>query len=637
MCRIHETQNFETSGITTDQVMNRVMDARTNGVMNAGSLLIFVVAFALRAFAIAQLGDLPLSRTPQLDSLEYLRAAEHIVRDFAAWREHPEHAPGYAFFLAAWLSLGASLMQIRVVQALLGAVACVLTARTAARTLTPQAYLPAGLLQAVYAPFIYLDTAILAEPLLIVLTLLAFDLALRANERRGAWLAAGLVLGAACIVRPTALLMMVPLMAIAWRGVGPRARLMPLIAGAAIVITPVVIENWRANGVPMIQGYGGMNFYLGNNPAGDGGARARLGGTWDELEAEASRAGVPREVQDQFFVRRTFEEIARAPLGFVRVVLNKVAWLTQQEEVRDTHSFYFFREHMPLLTYLPGFGLVVALAATLVVRPGGFADPRPLLLAVVVMALSVIALVVGLRYRAPLVPFVIALAGAGAARLATLVRAGQKGELARAALVAVTVFLVSNARTDEPSRNLAEEWALTGLSLRQEGNATMAETAYRTALDADERSALAWDGLGVVQQSQGRHAEARASFERAIAANDRYALAWYHAAGARDRDGDVTGALLAYERALAIAPERTEIVLAYGLTLHREGRLDAAAPLLEKAAARGEGRAHMALALTAMKRGNTTTARDHAREAVRLLPGYAPARELLTRLDGAKQ
>jgi Tfp pilus assembly protein PilF len=606
-----------------------VMDARWS------VLIIVLVALALRLMAVSQLGDLPLSRTPQLDSLEYVRAAERIVRDGVAWGDYPEHAPGYAFFLAMWMALGSSLTQIRVVQSLVGAVSCVLTARIAARSLVPKAFLPAGLLQAVYAPFIYLDTAILAEPLLIFLSLLAMDLALRAANRRWSWLAVGVAIGAACIVRPTALLLLVPLAVLALRGAATSHRLTPLIAGAALVISPIVLQHWRVSGAALIQGYGGMNFYLGNTPRGDGGARARLGGTWDELEADASRAGEARTAQDSFFVRKAFDEIAAVPIGFARVVLNKAVWLTQQEELRDSHSLYFFREHMPLLAWLPGFGLILALAATTVLPPRHVQDPWPLLLAAAMMALAVIGLVVGLRYRAPMVPFVIAMAGAGVARMATLDTRNARRELAISAVVVVAILVASNLRSDALSRNVAEEWALTGLSLRQEGNATLAEDAYRRALALDDRSALAWDGLGVVLQSQERYADARASFERAIAVNDRYALAWYHVAGARDRGGDVTGALLAYRRALNIAPERTEIVLAYGLTLHREGRLDEAAPALEKAASRGEGRAYVALALTAVQRGEIATARDHAREAVRLLPGYGPARDLLTRLESA--
>jgi tetratricopeptide (TPR) repeat protein len=627
--------------------MSRVMKPLSrvvNRVTNARALVIVVTALALRGLAIWQLGDLPISRTPQLDALEYMRWAEQIAARGFVWPEYPEHAPGYPFFLGAilWLT-GGSLTAVRVVQAVMASLACLLTARIAGRTLTPRACLAAGLVHAAYAPFIYLDTAILAEPLLIFLMLLATDIATRAATRESAggradatrsWILAGLALGAAAIVRPTALVLL-PAFAMALRAHARPGRVvtraLSLATGVLMVAGPVVIQNCRVTGVPLIQAYGGMNVYLGNTVSGDGGARARPGGTWDLLEAEASRAGTSRNEQDRYFVRRTLTEIAGAPLAYLTVLANKGAWLTQQEELRDTHSLYFFREHLPLLRWLPGFGLAFALAAVGLMSRGSARARGWLLWPLLLLAATVIFLVVGLRYRAPLVPFVIAWAGGGLAYLIDTSRTGGWRPLARSAAILVAVFVLANLRTDTTSRNLAEEWALTALSLEQEGDHGAAERAYRQALVLEERSGLAWTGLGVVLESLGREDEARTAFEQAVSANDTYALAWHHAAAARDRAGDLTGALLAYRRALEIAPERTDTILAFGLTLHRVGRLQEAESLLQKAAARGEGRAHFALALSAMKFQDLEQARHHAREAARL--GYAPARELVIALD----
>ena len=72
---------------------------------------------------------------------------------------------------------------MRILQSILGAIGCVLIARMASRTLTPRAFLPAGLLQAVYAPLIYIDTALLAESVFIFLLILGLDLATAAIGR----------------------------------------------------------------------------------------------------------------------------------------------------------------------------------------------------------------------------------------------------------------------------------------------------------------------------------------------------------------------------------------------------------------------------------------------------------------------
>ncbi|HEX6216187.1 MAG TPA: hypothetical protein VFZ38_15240, partial [Vicinamibacterales bacterium] len=82
--------------------------------------MIFVSALALRLGAVYVLGDLPISRTPQLDSAIYLNWAKEIVNDPTFWPEYPEHAPGYPYFLAAILSITDSLMAVRVVQSIIG-------------------------------------------------------------------------------------------------------------------------------------------------------------------------------------------------------------------------------------------------------------------------------------------------------------------------------------------------------------------------------------------------------------------------------------------------------------------------------------------------------------------------------------
>jgi tetratricopeptide (TPR) repeat protein len=381
--------------------------------------------------------------------------------------------------------------------------------------------------------------------------------------------------------------------------------------------------------VPFIQAHGGMNFYIGNTTSGDGAARARLGGTWDEFEAAASRAGIDRNDQDRYFVRRTIGEIGDSPLVYLQVLANKIAWLTQQDELRDTHSLYFFRAHMPVLAWLPGFGLILGFAAVGVANLRETSAPRWLLWPLLFYALTVIFFVMGLRYRAPLVPFVVGFAGAGIAWILDAAQANDLRRLGRLSAVGLVVFMLANTRSDAASRNVAEEWARTGLSLQQENNMQAAEAAYRTAIALDDGSSLAWDGLGLVLQTQGRVADARAAFERAVAVNSNFALAWYHVAVAREQAKDIKGALLAAERAIEIAPERTDMILGVGLLRHRLGRFAEAQPLLEKAATRGEGRAHMALALTAMRNGDTPTARRHAEEAVKLMPDYPAARELL--------
>ena len=329
-----------------------------------------------------------------------------------------------------------------------------------------------------------------------------------------------------------------------------------LAIGAFVIVAPVVAINWNVTGIPMVQAYGGLNFYLGNRPSGDGIARARPGGEWDVLEGEASRAGVARNDQDRYFVRRTLSEIGDFPGGYAALVAKKAAWAVQAEELRDTHSYYFFSAAFPVLRWLPGFGVVIALAAAGIVHSTN-PNHRWLFAYLAATFLTVIALVVGTRYRLPMVPALIAFAGGGIALVIERVRARQWRGVAGVAIIVAAVWSLSHARTDAATRNLSEEWAMTGLSLLQEGKYEEAETAYRTAIGMDA-SSFAWDGLGLVLQRRELRNNAREAFERAVYINPANATAWLHLGLAYEFLGNSRAAVAAYQKALEITPQRAQ-------------------------------------------------------------------------------
>ncbi|HYE88445.1 MAG TPA: tetratricopeptide repeat protein [Vicinamibacterales bacterium] len=537
------------------------------------SLAIFVIALLLRLLAAWQLGSLPLSRTPQLDSAAYLMWAREIVAGGVVWPPYPEHAPGYPFFVAAVLAVSnGSLMAVRIVQAVLGAMACVLTARVAARTVAPRAFVWAGLLQAVYAPLIYIETALLSEAVLVFLLVLMLDQITSAARDAKSWLLSGLALGAACIVRPTALVLVVAFAVVLirkhhWSRDTRRAAL-AFGAGVLIVAAPIVIQNWRVTGLPMIQAYGGLNTYLGNRPSGDGGARARPGGEWDRLEGEASRAAVSRNGQDRYYLQKTWSEIADQPGAYAGLLASKLWWTLQDDEVRDTHSYYFFADAWVPLRWLPSYGWILALAAAgaIAARPR---EPAWLLTYAIAMLATVVLLVIGTRYRMPLVPAIIAFAGAGLAATTDAVRSRRWNTAAKLAGVVAVVWAVTEIRHDPASHNLAEEHALSGLSLLQEGRLAEAETACRTAIDIDPSSSLAWDGLGLVLQRRLLRNEARLAFERAVQINESNATAWLHLGYAHELLKEPDAALRAYRQALAITPQRGDAIALYDAARHR--------------------------------------------------------------------
>jgi tetratricopeptide (TPR) repeat protein len=384
-------------------------------------------------------------------------------------------------------------------------------------------------------------------------------------------------------------------------------------------VAPVVIQNWRVSGVPMIQAYGGLNVYLGNRPSGDGGARARLGGEWDQLEGEASRASTRREEQDDYYMQRAIDEITARPLAYLRLLGVKLLWTLQAVEMRDTHSYEFFRLASPVLRWLPGFGLAMALAAIGVLQARG-RDVALLIAYAAAVTITLVFLVVGMRYRVPLVPVVAVFAGAGAATLIAIVRERRWRDLKAPLIAALAITMLTHVRSDAASLNVSEEWTFTGLGLLRESNLDASEAALRTAIELDPQSSFAWDGLGLLLQRREAHDAALDAFAKAVAINPSNATAWVHLGFARERRRDLPAAIEAYRRAIAISPERTETVTALGSTLLASGRVDEAEPLLQKADARDDGVATLALASLAMQRRDAPGALRYAERAVQLAP-----------------
>ena len=231
-------------------------------------------------------------------------------------------------------------------------------------------------------------------------------------------------------------------------------------------------------------------------------------------------------------------------------------WAAQDEELRDTHSYYFFEHELPLLRWLPGFGFIAALAVV-----GGIVSRRSdqvwLFAYIAAMLLTVTFLVVGTRYRLPLVPAVIAVAGAGIAGIIGLIWSRQWRNVAALTAVFVVMVAAFNVWTDTASRDLAEEYALTGLSLLQENKVEDAEATYRIAVGQGE-SSFAWDGLGLVLLRRKMRIEARDAFQRAVDINEKNATAWMHLGLTYEFLGNRQSALDAYRRALRITPQRAE-------------------------------------------------------------------------------
>jgi 4-amino-4-deoxy-L-arabinose transferase-like glycosyltransferase len=243
------------------------------------ALIVFFVALALRLpFAfIAPATSLktPITSDFTEDAVAYVNVArslvEHDVYGFGG-RASAFRPPLYPWMIAAVFEFfPENFMIVRLLQAVIGALACLFLLRLTARLYDPTTAFWAGLAFGFYPMFLYFTGEMMTETQYFAVSLAAVWLTVRADQlgSRGSWILAGATWGLAILCRPTALYFVFALAAIAavlfWRGQRKRALVLAgVVAVGVATMTPWVIRNSLLFGelVP-ITTYSGINLYKG--------------------------------------------------------------------------------------------------------------------------------------------------------------------------------------------------------------------------------------------------------------------------------------------------------------------------------------------------------------------------------------
>jgi 4-amino-4-deoxy-L-arabinose transferase-like glycosyltransferase len=247
-------------------------------------------------------------------------------------------APGYPVFLAA---IGAGRSQddgvpavVKVAQAGVGALVVWLVGLLAARSAGARAGVLAASIAAVYPPLAY----VLSETLYAALALGTVLLLHIASDRSGeparshastaVAVAAGLMMGAAILVRP-AMLFFVPL-AIPWLLIRKRATIaIVVLLAAAAVVTPWTIRNARVYGrFVLVASEGGVTFWTGNHPLaqGEGDLAANPEIKRADLEFRRAHPGLTAEQLEPLYYRDALQHIAAHPLWWAGLLAKKAAY-----------------------------------------------------------------------------------------------------------------------------------------------------------------------------------------------------------------------------------------------------------------------------------------------------------------------
>ncbi len=611
---------------------------------------IFLLALAVRLLYLLALARTPFLEHPLLDPRLYDLWAQRIAAGEWLGREVFYANPLYPYYLGViYAAIGRHLLVVHLIQHILGSLLPVLLVVIGARLFDRRVGLAAGIGAALYAPFVFHEGSLMIESLAPFLCALTLFLIVRADDRRtvASWFIAGLANGIFVLARPS----LTPLAGATWAVVGPGgapagrrgAHAAVFLLGVLLAILPVTARNFAVSRqFVLITAHGGEAFYVGNHPGADGyGTQPEWVDSGPATEHESYRrrasAILGREVtlaeSSRYWSAQALDFVRREPLAYARLLARKIYLFLHAYEKGDNTNYYFAREQIPLLRFLPiSFGIVVPLAALgLWVTRRDWRRMGIVPLFAATYALGVILYFVLARYRLAVVVPVLLLAASGAVWLATAVRARRFVAAAAGFALCIALGIVVHVATgavvkDDPATTHNNY----GLVLEEAGLLDEAADEYRAAIGLVPERALYLSNLAQVERQRGHREEARALLEEALRLEPGFAAAHAELGFLAEEEGRLAEALSEYTRSVELDPTLIGPALNAAVLLERSEQVMAAETMYRRAlAANPEGyRERLGLALFLMRGGRPCDAGPHFAAARPQAPNAATAARL---------
>ena len=547
----------------------------------AASAAVFLLALVLRLLHLLEARHSPYFGTLLLDAEEYQTLANGLLS--GGWEQAATdtyvHGILYPALWALVMLVGGGSWAMRLLQAVLGAVTCLLLHRSARHVMPHGAALICGLLAAVYWPFILFGSQLLATTLVVLLVAALLALLLRPGVTApGVALGSGVLLALLASTRANALLLALPVF---WwlhrqnhlEGRTFRRGGVLLVTGLALGLSPFIAHNWLTQGTAL-PFEGAWSFYMGNNPDADGTPYARQGLDWQRLESVGYRDGwdaTPAERGSVYLwegLAFPVEEPGRA----LNLLWRKLRLFWNAFEVPVSADLGWYTRNTVLGRILPGFGLLAPMA--LVAMGANLRSWRRLGLVyggVFTFLLSGLLFTVCARYRLPALPFLMLFAADAIYGLGDLRWRPRPYAIRVVAGMALAMIWVHTGVDAAAVDHLRPRWLQGSDHLRRgeviQGAADLRAAAEDHPLDADVRNSLA-----VALERLGQPSEAEAVYREAVSLAPDHARAWLNLGDLLRRQRQLPEAEEAVRRSLAVDPRPG--------TQH-EGRVDLAQVLLE--------------------------------------------------------
>ena len=549
-------------------------------------LAILALSFVLRIGYVYQMRHDPFFEHLIVNAAAFDAAGAAIAEGSGPERTAYFHPPLYPYFLGmSYRVFGHSPHAVRLIQALLGTLACLLIYLLGRRAFTPTVGLWSAGAAAIYWTLIFFVGELLPATLSILLCLLALWLFYVAGQgsRLVWWAVAGAALGLGALARPNLIFcppFLVPAI-LAFQPFGRRFfRSAALyVAGAAMAVLPVTVRNLVVgHELVVISANAGHNLYLGNGPAADG---------LNPFPDEAARSILVEMADDELgngaqsarLTALTFDWVKRHPARTLSLLLKKLILWWNAYEIPNNRDLYLARGRSPLLR-LPwlAFALVGPLGlagAALALRRRASA---PLLVFIAAYTLSILPFFVCSRFRLPIVPVLLIFAiwfiswVAGAWKECLRTRRAQC--LGAALLLAGAAVLVNGDFYAVRATTFFQIEYNTGWVFSRAGQHEAAIRAYGRALTIDRRPE-ALENLGLAYQHLGQFERALELYAEAIDLAPETATYAYNNSGVILKTaGDFTAAISMFERALETDPSYLFAHLNLAECYYRTGRKD---------------------------------------------------------------
>jgi len=393
---------------------------------------LFVLALILRILHLRGIAALdPYFFRPAVDGTIYHEWAQRIAGGDWIGQGVLIMGPLYPYLMGGVYSLtGPDLMIWKILQALLGAVSCLLVWWLAREVFDRRVALLAGLFAVFFEMLIFYGGTVMVVNVQVPLVL-GVAIASVKSLRDGSfmrWLTVGVLIGLAALARQT-MLLYAPLVALAlWfsfaagrvRPPAQRANhLAALALGVGLMLLPFTIRNMIvADDFVIVNSTGGINLYMGNNPDTDGRWRQpKLGRgrvdtpifmqqTFAEVaEARTDRNLTPSEVSS-YWTGQAIDFVLSDPVGWLRLELRKFLLFVNADEVWNNRSVKISRPFsLPLRWSFLDLGIIMPLGLLgLGLALKRWRELFPLYAVVLVYLASAMIFFVVSRYRMPAVP-----------------------------------------------------------------------------------------------------------------------------------------------------------------------------------------------------------------------------------------